>query len=93
MEAKEVYIPGVATRGAADHWPPDQALLEVWRGPGEVSGRMEQIQDNNRISFEMKVLIESLDLSGTYDHLNLSCFAGVERLSWRIQAIVDAFSS
>ena len=75
------------------HWPPDQALLEVWRGPREVSGRMEQIQDNNRISFEMKVLIESLDLSGTYDHLNLSCFAGVERLSRRIQAIVDAFSS
>ena len=55
--------------------------------------RSKQIQDNDRITFEMKVLIESLYLAGTYDQLNLSCLASVEVLSRRIQAVVDAYSA
>ena len=55
--------------------------------------RSKQIQDNDRISFEMKVLIESLYVGGTYDQLNLCSLACMEILARRIQAIIDAYSS
>lgn len=55
--------------------------------------RSKQIQDNDRITFEMKVLIESIYLAGTYDQLNLSCLASVEVIARRIQAVVDAYSA
>ena len=55
--------------------------------------RSKQIQENDRISFEMKVLIESIYLAGTYDQLNLGCLASVEILARRIQAVVDAYSA
>lgn len=54
--------------------------------------RSKQIHENDRISFEMKVLIESLYLAGTYDQLNMSCLASVEVISRRVQAVVDAYS-
>lgn len=37
--------------------------------------RAKQIQDNDRISFEMRVLIECIYIGGTYDQLNLSGLA------------------
>ena len=55
--------------------------------------RAKQIHENDRISFEMKVLIESLYLAGTYDQLNMSCLASVEVISRRVQAVVDAYSA
>ena len=55
--------------------------------------RSKQIQEGDRISFEMKVLIESIYLAGTYDQLNLSSLACIEIIARRIQAIVDAYSS
>ena len=55
--------------------------------------RAKQIQENDRITFEMKVLIECLYLAGTYDQLNLSCLASIEVISRRVQAVVDAYST
>ena len=55
--------------------------------------RAKQIQEGDRISFEMKILIESLYIAGTYDQLNVSGLASVEILVRRIQAIVDAYSA
>lgn len=55
--------------------------------------RAKQIQEGDRISFEMKILIESLYIAGTYDQLNISGLASVEILVRRIQAIVDAYSA
>ena len=55
--------------------------------------RSKQIQEGDRISFEMKVLMESIYLAGTYDQLNLSSLACIEIIARRIQAIVDAYSS
>ena len=55
--------------------------------------RAKQIQEGDRVSFEMKVLIECLYIGGTYDQLNLSGLASIEVIARRIQAIVDAYSS
>ena len=55
--------------------------------------RAKQIQEGDRVSFEMKVLIECLYIGGTYDQLNLSGLASIEIIARRIQAIVDAYSA
>lgn len=55
--------------------------------------RAKQIQEGDRVSFEMKILIECIYVGGTYDQLNLSGLASMEIIARRIQAIVDAYSS
>eukprot|EP00435_Cladocopium_sp_Y103_P073271 s29_g43.t1 len=55
--------------------------------------RSKQIQEGDRICFEVKVLVESIYLAVTYDQLNVSALACIEIIARRIQAIVEAYSS
>lgn len=55
--------------------------------------RSKQVQEGDRITFEMKVLVEFFFIAGTYDQLNLSGLASVEVIARRIQAVVDAYSA
>lgn len=55
--------------------------------------RSKQVQEGDRITFEMKVLVEALFVAGTYDQLNLAGLASMEVLARRVQAVVDAYSA
>ena len=58
--------------------------LERW-------AKNKKVDESDRIYHEMKVLMESLELLGSYDQLNLGSLAGVERMCRRLQTIFDAY--
>ena len=58
--------------------------LERW-------AKNKKVDETDRIYHEMKVLMESLELFGSYDQLNLGSLAGVERMCRRLQTIFDAY--
>lgn len=66
--------------GSPKHW------LQTW-------ARYKAIQENDRIMFEMRTLVDAVELGCCYDQLNCPALASFEVLSRRIMAIVDAFSA
>lgn len=66
--------------GSPKHW------LQVW-------SKYKAIQENDRIMFEMRTLVDSLELACVYDQLNCPALASFEVISRRIMAVVDAFNA
>lgn len=64
---------------------PKQWLL-IW-------ARHKGVHDNDRVMHEMRALLESFELAGCYDQLNLGSLACFEALGRRVQSIVDAYNS
>ena len=55
--------------------------------------RSRHIAETDRVSFEMRCLVDIVYLAGCYDQLNLPVLASVETACRRIQAIVEAYSA
>ncbi len=55
--------------------------------------RARHISETDRVSFEMRCLVDIVYLAGCYDQLNLPVLASVETACRRIQAIVEAYSA
>ena len=51
--------------------------------------RAKQVSDGDRVCFEVRTLVESLYVGGSYDQLNVSSLAMAEVISRRIQAILE----
>ena len=63
-----------------------KAWLATW-------ARFKQVQEGDRIMFELRTLVDAIELAATYDQVNAPALASFETISRRIMAIVDAFSA
>ena len=60
--------------------------LQIW-------ARFKGIHDNDRIMFELRTLVEAIEIGAMYDQLNIPALASFETVARRIMAIVDAFNA
>ena len=60
------------------------------RGWLDIFVRDKGLVSTDRVVHELRVLVEILELGGSYDQLNIACLASFEFLCRRIQTIVDA---
>ena len=60
--------------------------LQTW-------ARFKSIQENDRIMFELRTLVDSLEIGCCYDQVNVPALASFETIARRVMAIVDAFSA
>lgn len=63
-----------------------KAWLNEW-------ARFKEVGEQDRVMFELRTLVEAIQLGCTYDQLNVASLAAFETLSRRIQAIVDAYAA
>lgn len=74
-------------------------LKQMHRSGGTPKGwlqtwaRFKSIQENDRIMFELRTLVDSLEIGCCYDQVNVPALASFETIARRVMAIVDAFSA
>ena len=74
-------------------------LKQMHRSGGTPKGwlqtwaRFKGIQENDRIMFELRTLVDSLEMGCCYDQVNVPALAAFETIARRVMAIVDAFSA
>eukprot|EP00438_Fugacium_kawagutii_P005651 Skav219568 [mRNA] locus=scaffold886:117352:118863:- [translate_table: standard] len=55
--------------------------------------RFKEVNEQDRVMFELRTLVDALHLGCCYDQVNVASLASFETISRRIQAIVDAFAA
>ena len=55
--------------------------------------RAKSIQENDRVSFEMRCLVDCIYHAGSYDQLNVASLACMEVVARRTQAVVEAYAA
>lgn len=60
--------------------------MQIWM-------RKHNLSDSDRVVHELRTLVDTLYLAGTYDQLNVGSLGCLESVSRRIQTIVEAFSN
>ena len=63
--------------------PMPTSWLEAW-------ARRKHVSPTDRAFHELRVLAESFEMFGCYDHVNVPCLAGIEVLMRRFQTLLEA---